>query len=98
MYDLIYTGSYNDYQELMELVKKEYPNATVEDGSDCIHTNRFSVHLLPPNDIEQEEWFTFIITNGFAMCSLNFQLAIRRNPDETKILLEKLKDKIVTHK
>jgi len=86
MYDLIYTENHKDYKEIEGVIKKEYPNATIEDGSDYIHENRFSVEF----EIEQEPWFEFIIQNGFAMLSLNFQLQIRQEPDKIKELVDKI--------
>lgn len=85
MYDLIYTNNHKDYREIWDVIKKEYPDAELEDGSDGIHENRFSVKY----DIEQEPWFVFIINNGFAMLSLNFQLQIRQEPDKIKELIDK---------
>jgi len=87
MYDLIYTENRNDYKEIWEVIKKEYPAAIMEDGSDQIHENRFSVEF----EIEQESWFEFIIKNGFAMLSLNFQVVLRSEPDKVKEMVEKLK-------
>ena len=89
MYDLIYTENHNDYKEIGEIIKKEYSKAKIEDGSDQIHENRFSVEF----EIEQESWFEFIIKNGFAMLSLNFQIAVRSEPDKIKKLVDELKDK-----
>lgn len=87
MYDLIYTENHNDYKEIWEIIKKEYPMAIIEDGSDQIHENRFSVEF----EMEQKSWFEFIIKNGFAMLSLNFQVVLRSEPDKIKEIVEKLK-------
>lgn len=86
MYDLIYTGNYNDYQEISKIIKEEYEQAKIEDGSDQIHEHRFSVEF----ELEEEEWFTFVITKGFALCSLNFQLVLQGEPDRLKKLIDKL--------
>ena len=85
MYDLIYTDNHEDYKEIWNIIKKEYPDAVLEDGSDQIHENRFSFKY----EIEQETWFEFIIKNGFAMLSLNFQVAIGQEPDKIKELVDK---------
>ena len=87
MYDLIYAENYNDYKEIWDIIKKEYHDALLEDGSDQIHKHRFSVKF----EIEQEPWFKFIIKNDFAMLSLNFQLVIRQEPDKIKELIDGLK-------
>ena len=89
MYDLIYTENRNDYDKIWEIIKKEYPEAVLEDGSDQIHENRFSVDLVE-FEMEHESWFSFIIKNGFAMLSLNFQLMIKEDPDKTKKLVDKV--------
>jgi len=86
MYDLIYTENYSDYKEIKEVIKKEYQKADIEDASDTVHTNRFSVEF----EIEQESWFEFIIKNGFAMLSLNFQFMVRNEPYKIKELVDKL--------
>lgn len=87
MYDLIYTENHNDYQEISKIIIEGYKQAKIEDGSDQIHENRFSVEF----EIEQEDWFTFIITKGFAKCSLIFQLVLQENPGRIKKLIDKLK-------
>lgn len=85
MYDLIYAENYDDYKELRGIIKGEYPKARIEDGSDSVHTNRFSVEF----EIDTDDWFLSILKKGFAMCSLNFQLAVRKNPDRIKSLVER---------
>lgn len=86
MYDLIYTENHQDYKEIEEIIKKEYLQANVEDASDYIHEHRFSVEF----DIEQKDWFTFIISKRFAMSSLIFQIVLRRDPDRIEELLAEL--------
>ncbi len=87
MYDLIYTKNSNDYKEIWKTIKNEYPNSEIEDCSDYIHTNRFSVEF----EIEQDNWFSFIIQNGFALCSLIFQLILRKEPNRINKLISKYK-------
>jgi hypothetical protein len=60
MYDLIYTETHNDYLEIQELIKTAYPQATLEDASDSVHTNRFSVDF----EIETDEV-------RFPICAIN---------------------------
>ena len=86
MYDLIYAENHDEHKDIKEIIEKEYQKADVKDGSDQIHKNRFSVEF----DIDQEEWFSFILKKGFALCSLNFQLAIKNEPDKIKSMIEKL--------
>lgn len=86
MYDLIYTENHKDYREIWNIIKNKYPDSLLEDGSDSIHKNRFSFEY----DIEKEIWFEFIITNGFAMLSLNFQMMLRQEPDKVKELVDKI--------
>ena len=85
MYDLIYTENHNDYNEIWGIIKKEYPESIIEDGSDQIHENRFSVEF----ELDQESWFGFIIKNGFAMLSLNFQVMLRTEPDKIKKMVDR---------
>ena len=87
MNDLIYTENYDAYKKIKNVIQTEYENAEIEDASDGIHTNRFSVDL----EIEQDDWFLFICKNGFAWCSLGFQLVVRREPERVKKLISKLK-------
>lgn len=87
MYDLIYAENYEDYKEIRDIIKEEYPKAKIEDGSDSVHTNRFSVEF----EIDKDDWFLSILKKGFAMCSLNFQLEIGKNPDRIKSLVEQSK-------
>lgn len=86
MYDLIYTENYDDYNEIKKIIQNNHFSAIIEDASDGIHTNRFSVEYK----IGYDDWFSFLIKNGFALLSLNFQLELRINPDNIKKLVEKL--------
>ncbi|GAH55988.1 unnamed protein product, partial [marine sediment metagenome] len=87
MYDLIYTENHQDYREIEEIIKKSYPQAKVEDGSDYIHEHRFSVEFY----IEEKDWFTFIVRNGFALHSLIFQIVLQSEPDRIEELLGELR-------
>jgi hypothetical protein len=87
MYDLIYTENYDAYREIQNIIKKEDPKAEIKDGSDSVHTNRFSVEF----EMDRDDWFLSILKKGFAICSLNFQLAMRKNPDRIKSLVEQSK-------
>lgn len=84
MYDLIYTENYEDYKEIKQIIKDSHSVAIMEDASDGIHTNRFSVEYK----IEHDDWFLFLLKKGFALLSLNFQLALRKNPDRIRALIE----------
>jgi len=86
MYDLIYAENHQVYKEIAEVIKKEYSQAKVEDASDHIHEHRFLVEL----DIEQKDWFTFIIRNKFALCSLIFQIVLRSEPGKIEELFNEL--------
>lgn len=90
MYDLIYAENYNDYKEIWDIIKKEYLNAVLEDGSDDIHENRFSVDC---NIDLMDNWFPFIINKGFALLSFNFQVMMRTKPKEIEEVILKQKEK-----
>ena len=86
MYDLIYAENHQDYKEIKETIKLEYPQAIVKDASDQIHEYRFSVVF----DIGEKDWLVFMIRNGFALRSLNFQLILRSDPHGIEGLLSEL--------
>lgn len=86
MYDLIYTDTHETYKEIRDIIKNEY-DAKIKDASDAIHTNRFSVEF----DIEKQDWYKFILQKGFALCSLNFQMAMHQDPENIKALIEEMK-------
>ena len=86
MMDLIYTCDNKSYDEIFNIIRKEFPQSIIEDDSDDIHENRFSVEF----EIEKNDWFRFIILKGFAFCSLNFQTAIIEKPNEIETLINQL--------
>lgn len=77
MYDLIYCGDREGYREIWDIIKEEFPDALLGDGSDFIHEHRFSVSMKGES-IEDEEqlekdFIKFAIKQGFYNCSLNVQ-------------------------
>ena len=86
MNDLIYVNNQNDYKEIKQIIELKYPDAVIEDASDCIHTYRFSVDF----ESEFDDWILFILKNHFAMCSMVFQLKARTDPDKIKELVDKV--------
>ena len=89
MFDLIYCENHDNYKEIQSLIKNQFPNAVLDDGSDSIHENRFSVEM----EIEQEAWFTFVIEKGFALLSFNFTVYAMKNPKEAVALALKVTSK-----
>jgi len=85
MFDLIYTENRKDYEEIKQIIETNYPQAKVEDSSDHVHENRFSVELK----IEYDDWFMFCLNHGFPLCSLDFQILLRSEPKKVEELLSK---------
>lgn len=78
--DLIYDrGAWKEIQD-------EFPDAKLEDASDYLHDGRFSVEM----EADLEEYYFWLITSGWASCSLWFQLDLQRskteNPERYEIL------------
>ena len=81
MKELVYADS-----EVYQEIKKRWPNATFEDASDFIHTERF--HLEIP-DAEEDDFYPFAIQYGFATCCLRFQIKLQGGKKND---LDKIKD------
>ena len=75
MNDLIYANG---------LAKKDvlarFPEAVIEDASDFIHLERFSITL--PDTITEEEYIKAVITLGLGSVSLKVQLMLRESAEE----------------
>lgn len=67
--DLVYAGN-----EVLALVKKQYPQAQTRDASDFFHTERFEVAI---EDVEPKDFYIFAVKEGFALVCLGFQLRMR---------------------
>ena len=68
MYDLIYAG-----KDVEEVIKKKYPDSQIKDASDYIHTERFELEI---QDVEDEEFYPFAISEGFARSCFSFVLLL----------------------
>jgi len=68
MYELIYAGD-----DVKELCGKQFPNATITDASDEIHTNRFE---FEDTTISRMDFMTFALENDFIICCFEFNLAM----------------------
>lgn len=68
-YDLVYAGD-----EVLALVKKQYPQAKTKDASDDIHTERFELQI---EDVEPKDFYIFAMKEGFALECLGFQIRMR---------------------
>lgn len=88
MMDLIYLGDDEDRAPLVHEIMAEYPNAKIEDASDFIHRNRFSLEIP---EVDERQFFRFAVKKGFALCCLNIGIAIRTPESWVKEELELLK-------
>ena len=68
MYDLIYGD-----KKAEELVRQEFPSAKIEDASDEVHTDRFSIQT--DGDEMSDEYIEFMLKTGLYRLSLNIGLA-----------------------
>jgi len=75
MNDLIYAG-YKAEKEIKAL----FPTAVIEDASDYIHTERFSIAL--PDSVTDEEYVKAILKSGLEAVSLTVQMMLRGEQDE----------------
>ena len=88
MLDLIY-----DDKEAKLVVSKQFPLAILEDESDEVHLERFSVE----QEISKEEWYAFLMESGLCNASLNFGLdmGIEKGREVIKKVLDAHKQKEV---
>lgn len=68
MYDLIYGD-----KKAEELVRQKFPSAKIEDASDEVHTDRFSIQT--DGDEIPDEYIEFMLKTGLYRLSLNIGLA-----------------------
>ena len=80
MKDLIYAG-----KEVEKLCREKFPDAKIEDTSDYIHEERFSINLP---DKQKEDFYRFAIEEGFIEVSFCFQLALRSADSETAFFIK----------
>jgi hypothetical protein len=78
MYDLIYCG-----KDVEEIIKKRFPNAVIKDASDYVHDERFSIE---DEDLNEDEYYPFIIKEGIGGCSFNLQLMMLQKQNTEKLL------------
>lgn len=69
MYDLVYSDN-ND----RVLVEQRFPDARIEDASDFVHDERFSVELPPE---KRREYLVWAIKAGLGGVSFTLQMMVR---------------------
>lgn len=75
MNDVIYANGLAEKDVLAR-----FPEAVIEDASDFIHLERFSITL--PDTITEEEYIKAVITLGLGSVSLKVQLMLRESAEE----------------
>ena len=93
MYDIMYCSEREIYDEIMGIVKGAYPDATIEDASDEIHSYRFSVDTT--DEVGIDEWLRFVMKEKLAGISLHLEVQMRDAEGNKKIrsILEEQKAK-----
>ena len=87
MYEVVY-----DDNITRDKVEKRFPEFKVEDASDFIHTNRFSV--VVPDD-RKVEFYVFAAENAFLHLCLGFQsLRYEKDTGEKKEILDAIQNKL----
>jgi len=71
MMDLIYLNDRFQYDTIKECLKKEFPNAQIEDASDDVHEYRFSI-TMP--DEKRDEYNKFVLKTGLVIFSFAYQV------------------------
>lgn len=82
--ELIYDG-----EEVLQIVKAEYPTAVFKDASDDVHSERFEVEF--PEGTIIEDFWKFAIRKGFAYSCFGFQMNLRMEPGFATKMLEYVK-------
>ena len=67
--------------EAQGLIRDRWPNAVIRDASDRIHTERFEVEL----EVDENEFYPFVIREGFAECCLTFCMMMRMEEEQPKV-------------
>jgi len=69
MYELIYGN-----KSVRQALEKQYPDAKFEDASDDVHPERFA---FESNQVAEDEFYPFVMKEGFALTCLRLQLMLR---------------------
>ena len=71
------------------ILAKRFPDAKIEDASDWLHPERFSIEL---NDSLKDDYFKFIIKEGYGEASIGVQIMLLDK--DTRSQLKKYLDDI----
>ena len=71
LYDLLYLDQ-EDFFKVKNHISKIYPQAVIEDASDCIHGTRMTVEF----DIVKKEWLKFVMKSGLHNSSFDFNIVL----------------------
>jgi hypothetical protein len=85
MYDLIYGDS--EIETEVRNIFKDYPKFKIEDASDEVHEDRFSIDL----EIDEREYYRTMMIHGLPAYSLVMQL-ISSDPEKIAMIKELLKE------
>jgi hypothetical protein len=80
MYELIYTDSRNEYEEMRSDIRSAFPGLRIEDASDFVHEFRFSVE----GDVAEDDWWPWAITKGVFMATLGGNLMMHAEPNRVR--------------
>lgn len=89
MYDLIYMENHGDYIAASDDLKERFQPCVIEDASDFIHRNRFSVKI---DSINRDDYLIRLLNAGLALHSLFFQCAMMEKPSEISTLVKQWKE------
>lgn len=84
---------YMEEREYLEQMKAElsahFPQVVFDDASDYIHRNRIGVNV---DDIEETDWYLWLLRSGWWEFSFNFELDKGLAPEKVKPLMQQVID------
>jgi len=89
VYDLLYIGDKEMYNEAKADVLKTFPEARILDASDDVHRYRFDVN---PKTATRAEWLLFLFRSGWFESSLMYQFDSMNDPESIKPLMKQVID------
>lgn len=83
IYDMLYLGAREPYDEVKALITEKQPGLRTSDGSDFIHRYR----LVVEGEIEKDDWLRWLFEEGLILESFHAQFMLQDEPGKLSEIL-----------
>ena len=83
IYDLLYLGEREPYDQVKALIAEKQPDLRTSDGSDFIHRYR----LVIEGEIEEDDWLRWLLEEGLILESFHAQFMLQDTPGRLSEIL-----------